>query len=233
MHSRLGRRLWWRVRGRRSELAFWQAWMVGAPGAEEWGDDRRARLDPKTEIVNSLVREEVERVPRRNVSILDVGAGPITNLGYVYPGKELTIVPVDPLADHYARLLEQAGLEPPIKTRPIAGEALLAHFAPLTFDIAHAVNSLDHSSEPLLIVANMLEIVRLGGVVLLRHHHNEGENERYEGLHQWNFDCQEGRLIFWNNSQRLDVTEALSGRGRTEAWIEGDEVLARITRLEA
>ena len=233
MHSRIGRRLWWRVRGRPSELAFWQAWMLGAAGAEEWSDDRRARLDPETEIVDPLVRDAVERAPGQNVSILDVGAGPITNLGYVYPGKELTIVPVDPLADHYARLLEQAGLEPPIKTRPIAGEDLLVHFSPQNFDIAHAVNSLDHSSDPLLIAANMLELVRVDGVVLLRHHHNEGEHERYEGLHQWNFDCQDGRLIFWNNAQRLDATEVLSARGRTEAWVEGDEILARITRLEA
>ena len=101
----------------------------------------------------------------------------------------------------------------------------------MTFDIAHAVNSLDHSADPLIIVENMLQVVRVGGVVLLRHHHNEGEHERYEGLHQWNFDCEEGKLILWNNADRADVSAALSPHGRTEVWIEQDEILARITRV--
>ena len=205
--------------------------MVGAPGAEEWADDRHVRLDPSTPIIDPLVRAEIERVPGVNVSILDVGAGPVTNLGYRYPGKELTIVPVDPLANHYARLLKEAGLEPPIPTLRIAGEDLLQHFGPSRFDIAHAVNSLDHSANPLLIVENMLQVVRPGGVVLLRHHHNEGENERYEGLHQWNFDCEEGRLFVWNNARRADITEALSMQGQTETWVDQDEIFARITRL--
>jgi SAM-dependent methyltransferase len=232
MHSRLGRHLWWYARGRGRELAFWSAWIVGAPGAEEWADDRRARLDPEAPIVDPLVRAEIARVGTGRVSILDVGAGPITNLGYRYPGKELTIVPIDPLADHYSRLLRRAGLEPPIRTIRVAGETLLGYFPPSAFDIAHAVNSLDHSADPLLIVENMLQVVRPGGVVLLRHHHNEGEHERYEGLHQWNFDCEEGRLIFWNNARRVDVTGALCKRARTEAWILEDEILVRITRLK-
>jgi SAM-dependent methyltransferase len=230
MHSRLGRSFWWHLRGKPSELDFWRAWMV-APGAAKWAADRRARLDPTTPIVDPLVRAEIARVPKDSVSILDVGAGPITILGYRYPGKELTIVPIDPLADHYSRLLQKAGLDPPITTLRVAGEDLLRHFAASTFDIAHAVNSLDHSANPLLIVKNMLEIVRPGGVVLIRHKQNEGEHERYEGLHQWNFDCEEGRLIFWNNARRADVSAALSQRGRTQVWIEQDEILARITRL--
>jgi SAM-dependent methyltransferase len=230
MHSKFGRRLWWQVRGRPSELAFWSAWVI-APGAAKWADDRRARFDPDTPIVDPWVRAEIERLPRAHVSILDVGAGPITNLGYRYPGKALTIVAVDPLADSYARILQEAGLEPPIRTQPVAGEALLDHFEPSTFDIAYAANSLDHSTDPLGIVENMLQLVRVGGVVLLRHHHNEGEHQRYEGLHQWNFDCEDGKLIFWNNAQNADVTAALSGRARTEVWIEQDAILARITRV--
>jgi SAM-dependent methyltransferase len=229
MHSRLGRRIWWHGRGKRSELAFWSAWMAGAPGAEEWAEDRRERLDPETAIRDSLVGAKIANADGDVVSILDVGAGPITRLGYRYPGKTLTIVPVDPLADEYDRLLREAQLEPPIRTRGVAGESLVEHFGPRSFDIAYAANSLDHSADPLLIVDNMLRVVRPGGAVLLRHRQNEGERERYEGLHQWNFDCVEGALIFWNNATRLDVGAAVAGRGTTEAWIEDGEVLARIT----
>ena len=228
MRSELGRRVWWWTRGRSSELNFWAAWLVGAPGAEEWAHDRELRFAADTPIRDPLLREELERNPADEVSILDVGAGPVTRLGYRHPGKVLRVVAVDPLANAYARLLRDADLVPPIRTLPVAGEELLARFGPAAFDVAYAVNSLDHSADPLTIVANMVAVVREGGVVLLRHQRNEGEREQYEGLHQWNFDVVGGSLLFWNNAVRVDITTALAAKAVVEAWVEGDEVLARL-----
>jgi SAM-dependent methyltransferase len=228
MHSRLGRELWWRTRGRPSELAFWRAWLAGVPGAEEWIPDREERFRADAEVRDSLVRAELSRVAQSDISILDVGAGPVTNLGYRYPGKNLRIVAVDPLADDYDRLLSQAGRRPPIQTIALPGERLLEHFGPGAFDIARAVNSLDHSAEPLSIIENMVGVVRHGGVVLLRHAPNEGETERYEGFHQWNFDVADRRLLLWNNAARIDVTRALADRGDVQATLQDDEVHVRI-----
>jgi hypothetical protein len=157
-----------------------------------------------------------------------VGAGPLTMLGYRYPGKTLTIVPVDPLADDYERLLREAHLEPPIPTLAVAGEALLEHFGSRRFDIAYASNSLDHSADPFLIISNMVEVVRTGGIVLLRHKRNEGESARYGGLHQWNFDAVDGSLLLWNNAVEVNVGAALEERAATTAWIEQGEVIARL-----
>ncbi len=228
MHSRLAHRVWWRTRGKRSELAFWAAWLVGAPGAEEWASDRELRLSADTEIRDPVVRAEIQKIAATEISILDVGAGPMTPLGYRFPGKHLTIVPVDPLGKEYARLLRDAGLEPPVRTIPVAGELLLEHFGRGSFDIAHAVNSLDHSVDPLTILRNMVAVVREGGVVLIRHQRNEGERERYEGLHQWNFEVVRGRLSVWNNAGRIDVANALEDCAAIEAWVEEDEVVARL-----
>ncbi len=232
MHSRLGRRLWWQTRGRRSELAFWGAWLVGAPGAEEWESDRVFRFSPDAEIRDPLVRAELERTPERDISILDVGAGPVTSLGFRYPGKNLTIAPVDPLADDYARLLRAAGLQPPVTTIRVAGEALLEHFGPQRFDVAYANNSLDHSTDPVVIISNMVGVVRRGGSVLLRHSRNEGEQQRYEGLHQWNFDVVDDDLVVWNNAVEVNVRRVLRDRAAVESWIDhGDDqgqVLARL-----
>jgi SAM-dependent methyltransferase len=227
MHSRLGRRLVWRARTA-SEVDFWSDWLTGAPGTEQWASDREQRLDPDTEIRDPLVRAELERNPADEISILDVGAGPLTWLGYRYPGKTLAIVPVDPLADEYDRLLREAGLEPPIRTIQVPGEALLRRFGPGAFDIAYATNALDHSAEPLAIISNMVAVVRAAGVVLLRHKRNEGESAQYGGLHQWNFDAVDGRLILWNNASTVDVGAALAGRAATEAWVSNSEVLARL-----
>jgi SAM-dependent methyltransferase len=227
MHSGLGRRLWWRTRTS-SEVDFWAAWLVGAPGTEQWASDRESRLAPETEIRDPLVRAELERNPAEEVSILDVGAGPLTMLGYRYPGKTLTIVPVDPLADDYARLLADAGLDPPIRTIRVAGEALLEHFGSRRFDIAYASNSLDHSADPFEIISNMVSVVHTGGIVLLRHKRNEGESARYGGLHQWNFDAVDGCLLLWNNAVEVNVNAALEGRAATTAWTAQDEVIARL-----
>ncbi len=227
MHIGLGRRLWWRTRTR-SEVDFWAAWLVGAPGTEEWASDRESRLDPDTEIRDPLVRDELERSPAGEISILDVGAGPVTRLGFRYPGKTLTIVAVDPLADEYERLLGDAGLEPPIRTSCVAGEELREHFGSRRFDIAYASNALDHSADPLLIISNMVAVVRPGGVVLLRHKRNEGEQARYGGLHQWNFDVVDDRLLVWNNAIEVNVGSALAGRAVTTAWISENEVVARL-----
>jgi SAM-dependent methyltransferase len=227
MHSGLCRRLWWRTRTG-SEVDFWAGWLVGARGTEQWASDRESRLDPETEIRDPLVRAELERIPSAEISILDVGAGPVTWLGFRYPGKTVTIVPIDPLADEYERLLDDAGLDPPIRTIRVAGEALLEHFGPRTFDIAYASNALDHSADPFTIISNMVDVVRNGGVVLLRHKRNEGEGALYGGLHQWNFDVVEDSLVLWNNAVKVDVGSALEGRASTAAWISEGEVIARL-----
>jgi SAM-dependent methyltransferase len=227
MHVPLGRRLWWRGR-KGNEVEFWEGWLTGAPGTEQWAGDREERLSPATEIRDPVVRAELDRNPAEEVSILDVGAGPLTWLGYRYPGKRLTIVPVDPLADEYDRLLRNAGLEPPVRTIRVAGEALLEHFRPASFDIAYATNALDHSADPLTIISNMVTVVRPGGAVVLRHKRNEGQSARYSGLHQWNFDAVDDGLLLWNEAVEVNVGWALAGRATTAAWLEGNEVVTRL-----
>jgi SAM-dependent methyltransferase len=227
MHVRVGRRLWWRGR-KKNEVDFWAGWLTGAPGTEQWMDDREERLNPETEIRDPVVRKELERNPAEEISILDVGAGPLTWLGYRYPGKRLTIVPVDPLAAEYDELLRNAGLEAPIRTIRVPGEELLEHFGPASFDIAYATNALDHSADPLTIISNMVTVVRPGGVVILRHKRNEGQSARYSGLHQWNFDAVGDSLLLWNEAAKVDVGSALAGRAATTAWLENHEVVARL-----
>jgi SAM-dependent methyltransferase len=227
MHFGVGRALVWRFRTR-TEVDFWADWLRGAPGTEQWTRDRDERLDPETEIRDSLVSDELAGNPAEAISILDVGAGPLTALGYRYPGKTLTIVAVDPLADAYDRLLEDAGLDPPVRTIRVAGEALLDRFGRGAFDIAYAVNALDHSADPFRILSEMVGVVRPGGAVLLRHKRNEGESAAYAGLHQWNFDVVDEDLVVWNNAMRVRVGRALGGRASTRAWLDGSEAVARL-----
>jgi len=64
--------------------------------------------------------------------------------------------------------------------------------------------------------------------VLLRHKRNEGEQARYGGLHQWNFDVVDDRLRLWNGAVERDIASALEGRAVTTAWISENEAIARL-----
>jgi SAM-dependent methyltransferase len=210
------------VRGRdralAAEVAFWKSWFDRSDvNVDE-------RLDPV--LTDPVVVGCLARIPREDVSIIDVGAGPLTTLGTQFPGKRVWLTAVDPLADQYARILRERSITPPVVTERCSGEELLARFEPECFDIAFSENALDHSVDPLPIIENMVRLVKVGGFVVLRHNLNQADSVDYATLHQWNFEEQEGRCIIWREGTHLDLGRALSGKGtlvecRTEQGSDG------------
>jgi SAM-dependent methyltransferase len=228
LRTRSGTRLWWRSQGLPHELAFWSDWFQ-LRGGPRWGEDYRRRLEPDPLIDDPLVAERLDEIAGTDVRIIDVGAGPISRLGNRYPGKRVDLVAADPLADDYDSLLRRFGIEPYVRTVKVHGERLLERFPPSSFDIAYAVNSLDHSYDPLLIVRNMVALVHPDGAVLLRHTRNEAEHRRFSGPHQWNFDVVGGQVLIWNHAVKHVLDSAFAGGTHVRGWVEGDEVLVRIT----
>jgi SAM-dependent methyltransferase len=182
------------------EVEFWRNWL--ATGGLQWPEDYASRTDPRAEVDDPILRDILEASPQPTVSVLDVGAGPITGIGFHYPGKELALTAIDPLAREYDGILREHGMELPVRTQPLRGEDLLRRFSPNSFDVAFARNALDHTLDPLPIIHNMVAVVRSGGHVVLRHTVNEAVTERYEQLHQWNFDERDGRCIVWRRPRR-------------------------------
>ena len=205
----------------REEVEYWQHWLSTQGG--KWADDYRHRLDPDAEVADPALRDILMRLPQEELSILDVGAGPVTAVGYRFPGKTLSLTAVDPLADEYDRLLATQGVAPPARTKHAEGEQLLARFGPDHFDIAYSRNALDHAVDPILIIENMLGVVRAEGYVVLRHVRNEAVNQAYVQLHQWNFDERDGRFLIWRPGHETDLTERLAGRAETECRLDSDE----------
>jgi SAM-dependent methyltransferase len=213
----------WR-RGRRSELRFWRKYL---DSEGPWADDLRRRLDPASAVGAPVLVECLDRIPRPRVSIIDVGAGPITIVGYTHRGKELAVTATDALAEDYDRLLADAGLDPPVRTLECKGEDLSERFEPRSFDIAYARNSLDHSLDPIRVIENMLGLVRPDGFVVLEHLRNEGKSAGYRGLHQWNFDERDGGLVVWRHrGPEWDAGARLAGRAEIRAWREDNWVFS-------
>ena len=61
-------------------------------------------------------------------------------------------------------------------------ESLLERFVPDTFDLVFSRNALDHTSDPLRALQQMLAVVKPGHSVLLEVHENEADAERYGGM---------------------------------------------------
>jgi SAM-dependent methyltransferase len=196
------------------EANFWADWLA----TQAFGDveEYRRRIDPSALLEDPLLADQITQLPGKTISILDVGAGPLTNVGKTYPGRDLRITAVDALASDYDRILDTAGVTPPVRTELCHGEQLLERFAPATFDIAFAANALDHSYDPVLVIRNMLQVVKPGGFVVLAHRRNEAESKHYLGLHQWNFEEREGRFVIWNREDVHDVTALLDDEARVD-----------------
>jgi SAM-dependent methyltransferase len=189
------------------EASFWDDWLA----TQAFGDiaQYERRVDPDAPLEESLIVDRLRDLAGETISILDVGAGPLTTVGKTYPGKKLEIVAVDPLAAEYDEALSKAGVTSPVRTTFCHGERLLESFEPGSFDIAYAANALDHSYDPVGVIRNMLAIVKPGGFVLLTHKPNEAERKGYMGLHQWNFANRGGRFFIWNRENENDMTALL------------------------
>jgi SAM-dependent methyltransferase len=120
------------------------------------------------------------------VAVLDVGAGPISRVGTLSENLRVTLRAVDPLAPAYDAILDLFSWVRPVPTEFGVAEHLLGRFTEGSFDLVHARNALDHALDPLACIDQMARLVRPGGWIVLDHADREGDQQRFQGLHQWN-----------------------------------------------
>lgn len=168
--------------------------------------------------------------------VLNTGSGPLAP-GPLDCGEQgfpqLGSVPVfasDGLARFYLKVFDDLDVRPPRVSLQCPVEELRECFPSNHFDVVHMRNALDHTMDPLLGIRQMLEVVRPGGWLLLRHARNEGSPGAFQvGLHQWSFDATQDssgdplHFMVWNPVLRADVTAWLLGTGlaadvRTALW---------------
>ncbi len=101
---------------------------------------------------------------------------------------------------------------PPVRTRRCDTERLDELFAPDTFDLVHARNTLDHGYDPVRALEQMATVTVPGGVIVLHHHRDVAALEAYKGLHQWNLRIDGGSYVAWRPRERRDLVAALGSR---------------------
>jgi SAM-dependent methyltransferase len=207
------------------EIAFWRECLRTQGG--KWPDNHRFRLDPES-LIQEHITKHLTGIGSR-VRLLDVGAGPLTIVGKRWPGHDLELTAVDALADTYDALLREFKIKPPVRTRRCDTERLSDEFMENSFDVAYALNTLDHSYEPLQAIRQMVEVVRPGGIVLLQHYPNEAERESYDGLHQWNFDWVNDDCVLWRPNAKWFLREELAGQA-TVTGTKADDVVTVVIK---
>lgn len=197
------------------EITFWSIWFETK--GLHWPEDYLSRTEGNVEFAYPDIIAGKERV-----KVLDVGSGPISRLGNIAGDTTIELSACDPLAFVYKELLDKAGVKPYVLSEFAMTEKLCEAYPKDSFDIVNMTNALDHSINPLLGVYNMLAVCKQGGSVTLYHRENEAEFEGYLGLHKWNISEESGSLIFWNKSQRINVTGILGENAAVKVSRIGD-----------
>lgn len=184
----------------KSERYFWANWVSN-------GGDHFYRLN------RPMAPEVREMLPEWNdqAEVLDVGSGVVSLLGAFVDGVTVKIVQADPLTEWYRTIAEPS----PWESHTVKGEKLGDYFLPRKFDLVHSTNAIDHSEDPEQVLQEIGAVAK--NAIYLEHIHNCALVNGWAGLHQWNFDQHNGRVVIWGKDRQfvdgmqkpIDVAEAL------------------------
>ncbi len=203
-------------KGISDELYFWDEYF--RTGGLDWPDDLRQRLIPEQplqEYIRSFIPDNI-----MDISILDVGAGPLTYLGKKWNGKNIHITAVDPLADEYNKILFKYHITPLLKTEKLAAEQLTDRFTENSFDFVYSRNAIDHSHDPEKAIAEMIKVVKPNCYVFMEHKINEAEQENYQGLHQWNFCLAGGEFMITSRKKSVNISAKYADNCEFKCWYD-------------
>lgn len=184
------------------EIAYWESMIAETFHNKEWVDGFKVRCQGKN-IFPQHLRKYLKDI--NSTKILDVGSGPATVLGGSIDDICLNITAIDPLADEYNLLFSKYARKNFIT--PLNCEAELLHkiFKPRSFDFVYSRNALDHSHNPILAIQSMINACTHNGIVFFENVINEGVNEGFKGLHQWNFMPASGDLVIWDEQGKGEL----------------------------
>jgi SAM-dependent methyltransferase len=185
--------------GIKMEAKFWEKWICQRDG--KWKDDFEYRTSPVSLVVG-FHKEIIDSINLTEISVLDVGAGPLTAIGKRHPAKKIIITATDPLADEYNLMLDRHKITPPVRTVNVSAEKLADVYRGKKFDWINAQNSLDHAVDPISVIEGMSVLLSNNGILSLFHEINEGLEEGYRGFHKWNFAPCENGFIVWNPQKK-------------------------------
>ena len=145
--------------------------------------------------------------------VLDIGCGLVSPFGEILPnGKRVHLIPVDALASYYNRINAciNDGKKEDYECHFGMFEFMAYIFAENYADAIIINNALDHCIDPFRSLVECLFVLKENGELHLSHRRAEAVYEKWSGLHRWNIDYIEEKLVFWNKENAININDILS-----------------------
>ena len=165
---------------------------------------------------------------KKEVWIADLGAGMFSTTGSTWPDVVVHMYPSDYLADEFNELLKQKNVVPVIPLEKQDMEHLT--YEDNFFDIVHCVNALDHCANPVDALKEMYRVCKKGGWIYLKHQKNNGDYQKFKGMHHWNIMEKDGECLIWNKDRKFAYTLSHIIPGFT-TFVEKDRLEYIVSRL--
>jgi hypothetical protein len=185
------------------EARYWDGFIGAKGGLQSQDYERRTMPAPP------FCYGHIPDLPAWPPTVLDVGAGPISNAGIRTPAGDVNLVACDPLAPIYDAILRKHNVVPYVRSEFAIVERLTERYGANRFDAVLMQNALDHAFYAVDGLLELFNVAKIGGQVLLLHAGNEAEFESYSGFHQWNIDAEGDCLIFWRQDTRVVINDLL------------------------
>ena len=173
-----------RSQGRVDEENFWKSFVCTERFQNNWCT---SSPNPELNSEIDLFLTTVSSLSKGNVSVLDIGSGPVSILSRSTSSANCELHAVDPLADFYKKILpnniDQFDVVIP---NTMDAEELSTNFGANSFDVVHIRNALDHTKNPITSLREMFSIAKENGFVVIHGFENEATWENWVGMHQWN-----------------------------------------------
>jgi SAM-dependent methyltransferase len=100
-----------------------------------------------------------------------------------------------------------------VRTVFAEAEKLTESFPENSFDLVSARNSIDHTYDPLEAIKQMLRCVKENHILAMDHVENEGNNQHYRGLHQWDLTVERAEFLIRGKGRVINVSRELASLG--------------------
>lgn len=169
-------------KGIEHEVNFWKGFVKTERFLKGWcGPEKTPELN---DIVYNFIKEKLPY----DGKVLDCGSGACSILNGTVKNENLMVT--DLLASEYSKIFDYSkhNIVRPI---PLACEEIPYEEM---FDIVHISNAIDHTADPVKSYEKLLQAVKKGGYLIVQGFENEGEHEKWEGMHQWNISLSNSQL---------------------------------------
>ncbi len=191
------------------ELAFWsrEAALDG-----RFATEILRRLDPTNRpgehpafAVPDVVAWAVRRTSVARPRVVDLGSGPLSVLAAAHEHGAVDVTAVDPLADDYARLIDERGWDYPVVPTAGSGETLADVVGRDAVSVVYCRNALDHAASPRRCLEQIRDALRPGGLFLVEGVAFEGTHQNHEGLHGFDLFVASGALRCRDADDDVDI----------------------------